>query len=120
VQCGDRGLCLELAEAVAGQRGLQHGDALGDHPGVPPAPVLLGERHEAAVRAGPRPAPGVVEQHQRQQPRHLLVPGHLRQLPGEPDRLGGQVDIARVALVEHEVQHPHHRADVAGLVEPDI
>jgi hypothetical protein len=42
-----------------------------------------------------------------------------RQLTGEPDRLGGEVDIAGVALVEDEVQHAQHRGDVTGLVEPD-
>src|SRR5437660_4439294 len=42
-----------------------------------------------------------------------------RQLAGEPDRLGGEVDVAGVALVEDQVEHAQHRGDVTGLVEPD-
>ena len=41
------------------------------------------------------------------------------QLAGQPDRLRGEVDVAGVALVEDEVQHAQHRADVAGRVEAD-
>ena len=115
VQGGDRGLGLELAEPVATQRRLQDGDALGDERGVPAGAVLLGQRDQAAVAPGPRRSPGVVQQHQRQQPRGLLVVGHRRQLPGEPDRLGRQVDVAGVALVEDQVEHPQHRRQVAGL-----
>ena len=37
------------------------------------------------------------------------------QLPGEPDRLGSEVDVAGVALVEDQVQHAQHRGDVAGV-----
>ena len=36
------------------------------------------------------------------------------QLPGQPDRLGREIDVAGIALVEDEVQHPHHRTHVAG------
>ncbi len=73
VQRGDGGLGLELAEPVAGERRLEHVDALGDQAGVPQAAVLLGERHEPAVGRGPRRAPGVVEQHEGEQARDLLV-----------------------------------------------
>ena len=58
---------------VACEGRLEHVDALGDQSGVPQAAVLLGERHEAAVGAGPCRAPRMVDQHQRQQARHLLV-----------------------------------------------
>ncbi|WP_366139774.1 hypothetical protein [uncultured Modestobacter sp.] len=61
----------------------------------------------------------MVEQHQREQPCHLGVVDRGRQLPGEPDGLRGQVDIPGVAFVEHQVEHPQHGRDVAGLVEPD-
>ena len=88
VQGGDGGLGLELPEPVATQRRLQDGDALGDQRGVPAGAVLLGQGDQAAVPPGPRRSPGVVQQHQRQQPRGLLVVGPLdigqgRQLPGE-------------------------------------
>ena len=99
------------------ERGLQDGDSLGDELGVPLAPVLLGERHDPSVRSGAAAAARVVQQHQCEQPVDLGVVHRRRQLPGQPDRLGGQVDVARVALVEDEVQHPHHRAHVAGTID---
>ena len=78
----------------------------------------------AAVAAGPRRSPGVVQEHQGQQPRGLGVTtgivGHRRQLPGEPDRLGGQVDVAGVALVEDQVQHSQHGRQIARLGEPHV
>jgi len=61
----------------------------------------------------------VVEQHQREQARDLLVVDRGRQLASEPDRLGGEVDVAGVALVEDQVENAQHRGDVTGLVEPD-
>ena len=51
-----------------------------------------------------------MQQHQREQPVGLGIVRRPRQLAGQPDRLRREVDVARVALVEHEVQHPHHRA----------
>src|SRR6185312_17326913 len=68
---------------------------------------------------GPCRAPRVVDQHEREEARHFLIFGLGRQLAGEPDRLGGEVDVAGVALVEYEVEHAQHRGDVTGLVEPD-
>ena len=88
---GDGRLGLEFAQAVAGEGGLEHVDALRDQSGVPQAAVLLGERHEPAVGAGPSRAPGVVEQHEREQTRDLLMVGLGRQLASEPDRLAGEV-----------------------------
>lgn len=41
-----------------------------------------------------------------------------RELAGEPDRLGGHVDVPGVALVEDQVEHAQHGGNVAGLVEP--
>ena len=60
----------------------------------------------------------MVEQHQGEQPRHLGVVDRGRELPGEPDGLGGEVDVAGVALVEDQVEDAQHGGDVAGLVEP--
>ena len=58
-----------------------------------------------------------MQQHQGEQPVDLGVVHQGRQLPGQPDRLGREVDVAGVALVEDEVQHPHHRAHVAGTID---
>lgn len=41
-----------------------------------------------------------------------------RELPGEPDGLGREVDVAGVALVEDQVEDAQHGGDVAGLIEP--
>jgi hypothetical protein len=59
----------------------------------------------------------MVQQHQGEQPVDFGVVHHCRQLPGQSDRLGGEIDVARIALVEDEVQHPHHRAHVAGTID---
>ena len=45
---------------------------------VPPRPVLLLERHEVAGAVDPGVAPGVVQQHQREQARRLGLVGHQR------------------------------------------
>ena len=61
---------------------------------VPARAVLLGQRDQRAVGAGAGRAAGIGEQHQREQPGDLAVVGQPRrvQLPGQPDRLGGQLD----------------------------
>ena len=117
MQRGDRRLRLVLAEPIARERGLQDGDPLGDELVVPQAPVLVGERHDPSVRSGAAAPAGVVQQHQGEQPVDLGVVHRRRQLPGESDRLGREVDVARVALVEDEVQHPHDRPHVAETIE---
>jgi hypothetical protein len=58
----------------------------------------------------------VVERHEREQARDLLMVGLGRQLASEPDRLGGELDVAGVALVEDQIKHAQHRGDVTGLL----
>jgi hypothetical protein len=45
------------------------------------------------------PGAVVVEQHEREQARDLLIIDLRRQLASEPDRLAGEVDVAGVAHV---------------------
>ena len=97
---------------------MQPGDSLGDQLAVPFVPVLLRERHDPSVWPDAAAAAGLVQQHQGEQPVDLRVVHQRRELPGESDRLGGQINLARVALVEDEVQHAHHGAHVAGTVQP--
>jgi len=42
------------------------------------------------------------------------------QLPGQSDRLGGEIDVAGIALVEDEVEHPHHRGHVTGTIDTGL
>ena len=58
-----------------------------------------------------------MEEHQREETVDLGVVHQGGQLPGQADGLRGEIDIAGVALVEDEVQHPHHGANVAGPID---
>jgi hypothetical protein len=40
-----------------------------------------------------------------------------REREGEADRLGRQVDVSAVPLIENEVGHAQHRPEIAGLAE---
>ena len=91
-----------------------------DELAVPLAPILLGERHDASVRSGAAAAPCLVEEHQGEQPLDLGVVHQGSQLPGQSDRLGREIDVAGVALVEDEVQHPHHGAQVAAAFDTAV
>ena len=97
---------------------------LGDEPGVPAAPVLVGQEHHAPVGRGPGRPPGLGQQHQREQSQDFRLVRHQRgQQPPEPDRLGAQVGAGqpvtgarRVPLVEDEVHHGQHGGQAAGQV----
>ena len=93
---GDRRLRLVFAELIAGERRLGNADALGDQSCVPPAAVLIGERHDASVRSGAAAAAGMVQEHEAEQPVDLGVVHQRSQLPGQPDRLGRQIDVAGI------------------------
>lgn len=104
---GDGGL-----EGVgAGARPVQGFDSAPDQHPVPFGPVLVGEQHRLAVRAGAGGDAGGLELQQRRQPVHLGFLGHqARQDPGQAQRVlaqGGADEIVagrrRVALVEDEV-----------------
>jgi len=56
--------------------------------------------------------------HEGEQPHDLRVVDRSREPAGEPDGLGGEVDVAGAALVEDQVQDAQHGGDVAGPVEP--
>ncbi len=59
----------------------------------------------------------MVQQEEGEQSRDFWVVGHRDQLPSEPDRLGGEVDVAAVTFVEYQIQHLEHGAKIAGLIE---
>ena len=117
---GDRRLRLVFAELIARERSVCDLDSLDDERGVPLTAVLIGERHDASVRSGAAAAAGMVEEHQGEQPVDLGLVHQGSQLPRQSDRLGREVDVAGVALVEDEVQHPHHRAHVAGTIDAGL
>jgi len=60
---------------AAGQDVLEQRDPLADQVGVPPAPVLLGQRDQVAALVGAGGLPRRGQQHQRQRARHLVVVG---------------------------------------------
>jgi hypothetical protein len=80
-------------------------------------PVLLCEWDQCAVRAGPRGAAGVREQHEGEESGDLAVLGQaIAELPGQSDRLGGQLGAMQrkpgaggVSLVGDQIQHVRHR-----------
>jgi hypothetical protein len=59
----------------------------------------------------------MIEEHQREQPSRLRLLGGEGELAGEPDRLAGQVDPARVTGRVDEIEHAQHDGKVAGLVQ---
>lgn len=60
-----------------------------------------------------------MQQHERKEPGDFRIGGRSHQSARQPDCFGGQVDVARVPLVEHQVQHMHDRGQIAGLIKPD-
>ena len=123
---GDRRLQLVGADGPLASAPLDERDALGDRVAVPQRPVLLGERDQRAAGAGPRRAPGVGEQHEREQAGDLVVAGREPvQQPGQPDRLVGELGAlqigpgrGRVALVEDQVQDVLRRRASARRSSP--
>jgi hypothetical protein len=77
---GDGGLHLIGPRAAAPQRAVEQVDALADLGGIPPAAVLILQRHQVSGRVHPRQPPRVVQQHQGQQAGRLRF---IRHQPGE-------------------------------------
>ena len=113
---GDRGLQQVRPGAPAPRRRPQQGLALGDLPGVPAGPVLLGQQHQPPARVHPRVPAGVLQQQQREQAGRLRLVRHQRDHhPRQPDRLLAQLPPhrrvpggRRVALGEDQVEHGQH------------
>ncbi len=110
----DRGLQRVRPRRAAQRQGaVDERERLADRAAVPARPVLGLEQDELAAGPDPRRAPGVVQEHEREQARRLrLVRQQHVHHAREADRLGGEVvaheGVARrrgVALVEHEVEH---------------
>ena len=114
VQGRQRGLQHVRTPAAERQRAIERGPTLRDLVEVPERSILIPEEDHGAV-GEPRVAPGVVHQHQGQQAVHLGLVGHeLSQGAAEPDRLGGEVAAAAVALVEDQVDDREHRGEAVG------
>ena len=107
---------LDAVRRRARRRAGEQVQRLADGVGVPPRAVLVLQRDQLAVDDAGGP-PGVLQQHQRQQPPGLVGVGHqLDEQPTEPDRLGGQLVVGRrrVSLGEHEVDHGEHAVEAFG------
>ncbi len=122
VQRGDGCLYLQRTRPPLGKGLLDECESFGDRVAVPAAPVLLLERCLCPVRVDARVAPGVVQEHQRQQASRLgLVGQEVEQQTPEPDRLVAQlsayesVALGRaIALVEHEVDDRQRGIETIG------
>jgi len=118
----DRRLDLISAHPAVRERRGQDRHAFGNRLLVPRRPFLFGERDQLAVRSRPRRAPGIGQEHQREQPRRLGVAReHAMDGAGQPNRFAGEVaplqsvaDAARIAFVEDQVEHVQHRAQALG------
>ena len=62
----------------------------------------------------------MVKQKQRKKPRDLLVMRRRCQLSGQPNRLLREIDVAAVSLVEDQIQHFQHRAQISRLIESHV
>ncbi|NJK72689.1 MAG: GGDEF domain-containing protein [Synechococcaceae cyanobacterium SM2_3_60] len=69
---------------------------------IPPRPILIFQQHQLAVRADAGLAPGIVQQHQRQQTARLRAVGierqQVHQNPPQPNRLHVTVENGQRAL----------------------
>ena len=90
VQRGDRRLQLVGARARHPKGALQQANSFRDPSPDPISSDPVIERRVLSVAVDASRPPGVVEQHQREQPRHLrLVRHQVGESPAEPDRLTG-------------------------------
>ncbi len=62
----------------------------------------------------------MVQQHERQQPRHVRLVGDRVELAGQPDGLRRQIGLPAVTLVEDQVEHPQNSREIAGFGEPGV
>ena len=124
VDGGDRGLELVGPNASLGQRRSEALGAGGDLIAVPQAAVLIGEQDEIALGVEAGLAPGVVEQHERQETVDLgLIGDELAQHAAQADRFRAQIVAdelvpcgGAVSLVEHQVQHVEHGIETLGAL----
>ena len=113
----DRRQDLVAARPLISECALEDRDTLGDLGGVPTGPVLLVERHEPAVCGSAGRQPGVLEQHQRQQPARLRLRCGQQELASEANRLAGQLVPPAVPGVIHERQDAKHHGEITGFGE---
>jgi hypothetical protein len=79
---------------------LDQGNPFGDERLIPQCSILLRQRDQLPRGVGSRGAPGIDEEHEREQPGDLGVAGkHPLQHPGQPDRLLGQLGALQLATV---------------------
>ena len=97
--------------AAERERTVERGSSLRDLVEIPARAILVAKQDDRAV-GDARLAPGVVDQHECQEPLHLRLVGHeLGERAPEPDRLDREVSAAAVALVEDQVDDGEHRGE---------
>ena len=113
---GDGGLHLVGPRAALAQSGVQQPASLDDASVVPARSVLVLERDQVTRAVNPSRPPGVMEEHERENPERLgFVRHELTQQTAQPHGLVAKItpDHSRpargaVSLVEQQVQHPEY------------
>ncbi len=119
MQSRDRRLHLVFTHLTPPQRPGDQAYPLDDERPVPQGAVLLGEGDQPAVGTAASRAPGVGEQHEREEAGDLGILGQAGpDAPGQPDGLARQVGAgqvraaaAGVALVEQQVEDVQHQPE---------
>ncbi len=118
---GNRRLQAIRPGVPAAQAALHQGATFLDHVLLPQRTVLLVQQDQLTSGRDPRRAPGLVQQHQRQQAHHLRLGQQLQQQVAQADGFAGQLISGqlgahggRVALVEYQVDHPQHALQALG------
>lgn len=119
---GDGRLDLVAPRAAKLQGAVQERLPLPDGLPVPAPPVLLLEGDEIPSRGGAAGGPGVVQEHEGQEPEDLGFPGEMApDDPRQPDGVGAEILPhqgftlgGRVSLVEDEVEDLQHRIQPLG------
>ncbi len=115
VDCRDRRLQRVRAEAPGCDCSLDQRRPFGDLFSIPARTILVAQQNELTGWRDTRRTPGFLQKHHRQQPDRLGFRQQLNEQPSEANGLAGEVEPhqrlpgrSRVALVEHQVDHPQH------------
>src|SRR5437773_6351158 len=108
VQRRNRGLQCKGPESSRRQGALDQRNAFLYLRLIPSGPVLLLERDQLTRSGRTGRAPGVMQQHQREQSHRLGLGKQVDEKASQADRLGREVGASEVALIEDEIDDVQH------------